>query len=485
MKSNILSTILFSILVSISTIAQTITWSSEITVANGSTYGVVRPRIAVTAGNIPVVMWGGGTGTQPLLVARWNGSGFNTPMVVTGAYDPFIDTWAGADIAARGNTVYVVFKVQPEMSNNIYCVKSSDGGVTWGMPVQVDIGTGPYDRFPSIAVTSSGNPAVMFMTFDSTFTNAGYAITNSTNGGASFPLPVNASLLGGSNVCDCCPGYMEINGSNQVAAWRRNNSDIRDMWAGVSTNGGMNFTTGIDVDNTNWLLNSCPSSGPDPFLFNDSLTTVFMSGAGGSNRIYLNTSNIITQQAGFTQLVNGSVPATAIQNYPFISGSSDTMAVVYQQAVGGNIDVYYSLSLNGASGLLNNSAVLTNSTAGNQKNPHIAYSANKFHFVWVDDVTGNVMYKYGTITPSGISENEITPLQVYPNPSNGMVNINLSQLIGNNATLNVYDVSGRIVESKNVSGMKNIILEKQTPGIYFIRIQENGEKLYTTKVVFY
>lgn len=477
--------ILVSLLLASSSFAQSITWSSEITVASGSTYGNIRPRIAVTSGNIPVVMWGGGTGTQPVLVARWNGSGFNTPVNVTGAYDPFIDTWAGADMAAKGNNVFVVFKVQPEMTSNIYCVKSSDGGVTWSMPVQVDIGTAPYDRFPSVAVTDVGNPVVMFMTFDNAWTNAGYAVSNSTNGGTSFPLPVNVSNLGGSVVCDCCPGYMETSGNNQVACWRRNNSNIRDMWAGISTNGGSTFPNGIDIDNTNWPLSACPSSGPDPFIFNDSLTTVFMSGVGGTVRIYLNTSNLITLQSGFTQMINGSVAASTTQNYPFIAGSSDTLAVVYQQNFAGNLDVYYSVSLTGASGLINNSSVLTSSTTGNQKNPHIAYANGKFHFVWVDDVTGNVMYKYGTLNPIGISENTISPLKVYPNPSNGNISIDLSSIADKDASLNMIDIAGRIVETKNVSGMKNIILEKQIPGIYFIQVSEKGGKLFTTKVVFY
>jgi hypothetical protein len=50
---------LLSILTPILLQAQSLTWSSEINVAMGSMYGNVRPRIAIAAGNVPLVMWYG------------------------------------------------------------------------------------------------------------------------------------------------------------------------------------------------------------------------------------------------------------------------------------------------------------------------------------------------------------------------------------------------------------------------------------------
>ena len=488
MKTKLLSTISATLIFFTLAHTQPVTWSNEITVANGNTYGDIRPRIAVTANNIPVIMWGGGTSTQPLYVARWNGSSFNAPVQVTPmGYDPFIDNWAGADIAANGNTVFVVFKVQPEMTNNIYIVKSSDGGMTWSMPVQVDNGTGPYDRFPTVAVSSTGNPAVMMMTFDTTFMIASYAVTNSTNGGTTFPAPVNVGNLGGSNVCDCCPGYIEINGTNEACTWRRNNSNLRDMWAGVSTNSGMTFPTGFDVDNTDWILSACPSTGPDPYLWNDSLFTVFMSGASGDDRIYLSTFNTTTTAMNYIVPIAPNYPSATIQNYPFIAGTNDTVGVVWQQTSAGNTDSYFTYSLTGSAGLINNESMVNTTTTGNQKNPHIAYSQNTFHICWVDESTGNVMYRYGTLTPNSISENNLNnSLQAYPNPSNENVVVNLSPLQHHNGVLNVYDVTGKIIETIHTKGEQAISLEKKSPGIYFVRVEdETNSSSYTTKIIFY
>jgi hypothetical protein len=394
-------------------------------------------------------------------------------------------SWQGHDIASFGNTIYAVFKCQPEMMERIYIVKSTDGGLTWGDTVRADGMNGPYSRFPSIAVTPAGNPAVMFMAFDSNWLTPTYVITNSPDGGQTFGMPASASTVGGSDVCDCCPGYMAINGNNQAAAWRRNSNNTRDMWAAVSTDGGSTFPTGIDVDNLNWVIPACPSSGPSPFLNGDTLITVFMSGASGDNRIYISTYSISTQTMGFSTQLATNISSTADQNYPFIAGNGDTLVVVWQQLNGSQVDTYYSWSLTGAAGLVNNAVLLNTSTSGNQENPHVAYSDGTFHFVWTDLASGNVKYKSATISPNGIAESSNNAaLQAYPNPANEDVIVNLNAFAGRDAIVNVTDVAGRTVQSFSTNGAASVAIRHQDAGVYFIEVSDETS-LSTVRVVFY
>jgi hypothetical protein len=466
--------------------AQSLNWSSEINVAMGSMYGNVRPRLAITAGNVPVVMWGGGMCTEPLYVARWNGTGFGTPVQITpNIVDPFVMNWGGPDIAASDNTVFAVFKRQPEMMNYIYIVKSTDGGITWSDTTRVETMTGAYARFPSLAVTSSGNPAVMFMTFNSSWGNAEYVVANSIDGGQTFQMPVNVSAAASAEVCDCCPGYIEIQGNTQVASFRRNNNNMRDMWASVSTNSGVTFPTTMDVDNTNWMINSCPSSGPDPYLWNDSLYTVFMSGSTGDNRIILNTRNISTQQNGFTSMLAGAVPSNSSQNYPFIAGNADTLAVVWQQNDNGNVNTYYSWSINGAAGLINNQSILNNNIMNTQENPHVAFSNGTFHFVFTDGMTGNVIYKKATINPTGISEqeNEQT-ISVAPNPFSDHATVKFSNPEKTVVEANLYDISGKLVRTFNTTANRLIIDRGSLDaGIYFLTVSDETGVLSRAKLL--
>lgn len=466
--------------------SQTLNWSTEVTVANGNTYGSTRPRVAATANNVPLVVWGS-TSSDRLNYARGNGSGFGMVMSLTpNNVDPAVMSWQGHDMASDGNTVYVVFKSEPEMSGNIYIKKSTDGGVTWTDTVRVNM-MGPYCRFPSIAVTDAGNPAVMFMTFDTTWMSATYVVANSNDGGQTFPMsPANVSGSGNSDVCDCCPAYMTTNGNTQAAAWRRNNNNLRDIWAGVSVDGGATFPTGIDMDNTNWMINACPSSGPVPYISGDSLYTVFMSGASGDSRLYISSYNIQTQQSGFIAQLATNISSNADQNYPFIAGNGDTMMVVWQQNDNGDVNTYYTWSATGAAGMINNAALLNTSAAGMQSNPHVAYADGMFHVVYTDMVTGNIIYKSATIIPDGIADagNDQT-LPAFPNPSDQEVRIDLRVVNGSNADFHLYDLSGRIIHSSRTNGNNILVVPRQNAGIYIAELRdEDSGIVYVTRLVF-
>ena len=91
--------------------AQSLSWSDPVVVA--SDHGNLRPRLALTTGDNPVVVWGGGTGSQPVYFSRWDGSQFTSPVAVSpSGIDPYCATWVGPDIAAAGDDVWVVFDVE-------------------------------------------------------------------------------------------------------------------------------------------------------------------------------------------------------------------------------------------------------------------------------------------------------------------------------------------------------------------------------------
>ena len=71
MKSSLTFVVLFLTSFAFS---QELFWSAETEVASG--YGNLRPRIALTSNNVPIIVWGGGTGAQPVYVSRLNGVAF-------------------------------------------------------------------------------------------------------------------------------------------------------------------------------------------------------------------------------------------------------------------------------------------------------------------------------------------------------------------------------------------------------------------------
>ena len=74
-----------------------------------------------------------------MYAARWNGTGFNTPLTLNPAgISPFVDTWSGAELASSGDTVFAVFSAEPAgVNGHVYTVRSVDGGLSFADTVRV------------------------------------------------------------------------------------------------------------------------------------------------------------------------------------------------------------------------------------------------------------------------------------------------------------------------------------------------------------
>ncbi|MFC2096257.1 T9SS type A sorting domain-containing protein, partial [Bacteroidota bacterium] len=84
---------------------------------------------------------------------------------------------------------------------------------------------------------------------------------------------------------------------------------------------------------------------------------------------------------------------------------------------------------------------------------------------------------------TGISDIfEITSLKVYPNPTSGLVTIELPDDFNDNYNVNVYSLSGAQMYSTWINKSENRInLDNLKEGLYIIRLENNG-KIYSQKV---
>ncbi|MEL0651066.1 leucine-rich repeat domain-containing protein [Algibacter sp. TI.3.09] len=91
----------------------------------------------------------------------------------------------------------------------------------------------------------------------------------------------------------------------------------------------------------------------------------------------------------------------------------------------------------------------------------------------------DVWKEFGTIMVSiTLSANNIEQaldFNIYPNPTNGLITMKSKQL--NNASVNVYDLNGRVLLTKNISGTSSEInVSKLSSGIYLLKVKvENNE----------
>ena len=75
-----------------------------------------------------------------------------------------------------------------------------------------------------------------------------------------------------------------------------------------------------------------------------------------------------------------------------------------------------------------------------------------------------------------IEKYDISAVKVYPNPAKSSENVTLElPQEWDNADAKIYDESGRIVTTSNVSaGKQNLSISHLSPGVYFVDVQKEG-----------
>ena len=464
--------------------AQSTIWDAPVTVALGTTYRNIYPRITLTTGDNPLVVWEN-SGTDKIYSSRWNGSAFTTPITLNpnGVF-PYIASWTGAEVASSGDTVFVVFSTEPTATTaQVYTVRSLDGGVTFQDTVRVDqIGT-DIPRFPSIAVGLNGNPVVNFMRFNAAFEDPEYSISRSTTGGTSYLAPINPTTAAPGFVCDCCPASIAASGDRQVLLFRNDDNNIREMWGCYSTDGSASFTAAAEVDQTNWNISSCPSSGPSGVIMGDSLVTTWMS----AGDVYISSTNLATQQIGVHRQLFPT--GLGVHNFPVIAGRGDTLAVVWQGSNGGTTDIFFTYSVTGTAGLGVNIDTLTAGTIGSQTRPDIQFSNGKFHIVFSDNVGSNVKYLQGTIDPATLGVNEVntsSAIELFTSQVEGKTTIQVRSELETEASIQLINSAGQqVISAKQqiTKGISAISVPEVQKGIYFVVLETKAGKVYKQKVV--
>lgn len=188
---------------------------------------------------------------------------------------------------------------------------------------------------------------------------------------------------------------------------------------------------------------------------NSNLTSAIMSSVDGYNSFTRNANNdlFLAYNASTTTNNNGQV------NYACLFNNTSTWQI--GSVFTGNLRTGQFISAEYA----NNKAMITFD-----------------HFTDPAATGGNPSYgppnnprqlQYATTIINNLSTNELTKddFKVYPNPTNSLLNIDLTNQ--ENATIQVLDLNGRILTSKKTLGSTNLDLSNLSPGIYIVKIQSS------------
>lgn len=436
--------------------------------------GSTRPRIALVQDSIPLVMWTKtGSGNGIVYVSRWNGTGFDPAMQISpSGLNVYTSTGEGGDIAARGDTVFIVFFTTDSRS---YSVRSVDGGVTWGDTVRIDHRTGGDMAYtPDVQILPGGNPVVVFESANSSMTNTREMVCRSNDGGMTFSMETDAHLGIVGQPCECCPPSVLINDSMVYVLYRNNDNNLRNIVMTISSDSGNTFPVTSEFDQTNWNISSCPTSGPEAMFYADSILTVWKS----SFKVYYGTGHATNGGEGMHYLIEPSLTSGVIQRSPSVCGSGDTIVFTWDDRRTSNYDVYIAISGSGPQQfstvfMFNDSTGTTEN--GIQQTPHAAYHNGTIHLVYQDATSGKVMYRSATIAgvvgvPETSDENLIA---TYPTVVTEALTVNL--LPGqSNVTARIFSVTGELISTTTLLNQQNEInCANLAEGTYILQLTDN------------
>ncbi len=97
------------------------------------------------------------------------------------------------------------------------------------------------------------------------------------------------------------------------------------------------------------------------------------------------------------------------------------------------------------------------------------------------------LYTVEVVNCVGIGENEAPGLELFPNPTNGIINVTLTSDKFENANIQVLDALGKIVyttEGINISGTNTVQVDltNEPQGLYFVTVSGDGQRI--TKKIF-
>ncbi|MBT4738140.1 MAG: hypothetical protein HOO15_02855 [Flavobacteriales bacterium] len=380
---------IFTTLLSTLSFSQII-FSPEVEISNHFT-GYGRPRMALMANDMPIIIWFNEVSNQTIKISRQIPQGIFTPPVDIVGSDLEPIGFIGPEIAAKGDTVYITF-ICGIANNSIMIKKSFDGGLTFSDTIRVSPNDNNFQYYmPNIEVKDDGNPIVSYMKCTHNDTDFEQIVNISMDFGSTFDNEVNASELAPGEPCDCCKSTIVTKGNNVYLLFRNNEVNVRNTYISKSTDGGISFTATQDLDDLNWTINACPTSSPNGVLNGDSILVASRSGATGVNQVYYSNVNSNNLQKNYYRTIDEI--GSGLQDQVEVAGEGNILGIVWHDNRNMNNACYLSYTIDGANNIGGSIELSDSIVNGHKKFPDIEYSNGKFYFVYSFSSDQSIIYK--------------------------------------------------------------------------------------------
>jgi len=328
-------------------------------------------------------------------------------------------------ISISGGNIYVVWREEGVTNSDIFVNSSTDGGATFGGPINVSGSVSVTSSDPQI-ISVGNNAYVIWREVNDVL------FSRTVNSGTTFELSKSLSPTGTVR-----SPHIAADGTNVYAAWRNGN----DIFFTRSTDSGGIFSAPVDIGNKGFIIDPKPrivTSGTNVFVvWLESLGVSFTkstdSGTTFSDPISLDSDNgvptadhkiavsgsniyVVWQDdafdIAFRQSTDGGTtfdPQIDLSKTPGVKSllpdiAAGSVFVVWREDTAANAndkDIHFKSSDTDGSNLGNTQFVTTNSIFASD--PQVAASGNDVYMVWSEATTeasgdGEIKFSKGTVT---------------------------------------------------------------------------------------
>lgn len=120
----------------------------------------------------------------------------------------------------------------------------------------------------------------------------------------------------------------------------------------------------------------------------------------------------------------------------------------------------------------------------------VSYSVGQIVYTVITGINSSVAqgvqqpYEISIVTEVEDATEISLSFSVYPNPTIDFLILNVGNYKTQNLSFNLYDISGKLLESKKLEGNEtSISMGNNVSGIYFLKIIESHKELKTFKII--
>lgn len=295
-----------------------------------------------------------------------------------------------ATIKNHGDNLYVCWMTTISAKIDIFFCKSTDKGETFSNPVIVSDDNSKYNQdFPVMNVDDNGG--IHITAIDNRNLEQGKVkfaelmYTHSTDEGETWSAnKIISNLNSEAGACECCwpsvDTYTDKEGKVTVSIlYRSNINNLRVSYLANSYDGGLNFELPIRVGFADWIVASCPVSGP----------SIIYDKSGVLHMTYKTISEVYYSTFDYRNPKNNELLIGKGENPGIVYDENASMTYVTYENFENNRLLTKIVGINDNKKMTNSDFLLNEDTELNMFNLKMINSVNKIYLVWEDESEGH------------------------------------------------------------------------------------------------